>query len=169
VLLGEEVVWPDCDATFNHVAFNRHVRAVWEAHPGWAASVYCQTSPSRQALADLVASKGGSASLSDLDADLKELGIRRNDVYSMTLPKPGRTDATPPWPPTVERTTVWTSGKGADSSLMANPICPVCRAPATAVVRVLEVTNALLCRTCRVMPSNPEVEFPPLYLDLALP
>lgn len=169
VLLGEEVVWPDCDASFNHVAFNSHVRAVWEAHPGWAASVYCQTSPSRQALADLVASKGGSASLADLDGDLEELGIRRNDVYSMTLPKPGRTDATPPWPPTVDRTTVWASGKGADSSQMANPICPACGAPATAVVRVLEVTDALLCRSCRVMPSNPELKFPPLYIDLALP
>ena len=169
VLLGEAVTWPSCDATFDHAAFNQHLRAVWGAHPGWSASVYCQTNPSRQALADLVASRGGSASLADLEVDLALMGISRNDVYSMTLPKPARNPATPPWPPTVERTTVWASSEGTDASLMANPICPLCGNPATAVIRVPEVTDALLCRGCQVMPSNKDLQFPPLYLDLALP
>lgn len=169
VLLGQAVLWPDCPEDFDHHGFNEYLRRVWGAHPGWSASVYCQTNPSRQALADLIASLGGTASLADIEPHLVDLGIKRNDIYSMTLPKHARDPKTPPWPPTVLRTNTWATRSPSTDSYLASPRCPRCRQPVTAVVRVLEVTDALLCRTCHVMPSEPERVFPPLYLDLALP
>lgn len=168
-LLGNHVIWPNCPEDFDHHGFNDYLRAVWGTNPGWSASVYCQTNPARQALADLVASHGGTASLADIEPQLADLVIKRNDIYSMTLPKPGRDPKTPPWPPTVARTTTWSSSRSTADSHMACHECPRCRQPATAVVRVPEVTDAILCRTCHVMPSNPGRVFPPLYLDLALP
>lgn len=168
-LLGEDVTWPSCSSTFDHSAFNEHVRSVWSSNSGWSASVYCQTNSTRQALADLVAHFGGTATLAELDPHLARLGIRRGDVYAITLPKRARKETTLPWPPTVTRTNTWSARSKASGSQMACLVCPRCGKPATAVVRVPEVPDALLCRTCRVMPSNGQLEFPPLYLDLALP
>ncbi len=171
VLLGEDVRWPNCHETFDHDRFNAHLRNLWCASPapGWAASVYCQTNPRRQALADFVAALGGRASLTQTDALLTPFGMRRNDIYSITLPKVAHNPHTPPWPPTVHREGEWSAGNGAEHSHLASPRCPHCGEPATAVVRVLEVTDALLCRNCLIMPSDPTLEFPALYRDLSLP
>ena len=168
-LLGEDVTWPDCPPAFDHDAFTTHVRTVWGAHPGWGKGVYLQTAPKRQALADLLAALGGSATIADLDPHLPALGLVRNDLYALSLPRLMRHPSTPAWPPTVERDGVWSAGTKASHSRLVSPRCGVCGEPATAVVRVPEVPDALLCRSCRVMPSRPDLVFPPLYLDLALP
>lgn len=169
VLLGENVTWPDCPANFDHTKFNDHVRAIWTTHPRWAKGVYCHTNPSRQALADIVAALGGFASVPQIDPILLTMGIRRNAVYYMTKPRPMRNPTVPIWPATLTRLGTWSRRRGAPPNLMASILCPTCGRPATAVVRVPELPDALLCRTCAIMPSRPDLEFPPSYLDLALP
>lgn len=169
VLLGEDVTWPDCVADFDHAGFNEHLRQTWSKHPAWAAGVYCHKNIKRQALADTVALLGGRAPLVLIEPFLARYDIRRNDIYSMTLPKRTSNLALPAWPATVMRENEWSSITPVSESILRNPTCPRCQAPATAVVRVLEVPDALLCRQCRVMPSRGDLVFPPLYLSLALP
>lgn len=167
VLLGEDVIWPGCPGTFDHQSFNQHVRNSWPTALKWSATVYAQTNPKRQALADVVAALGGSARMDQMLLFAEEYRFDGNAVYVMTLPYVGRGNTC--WPPTVARTGTWSAGTGAWTSTMRNHECPVCHRPATAVVRVPEVPDAILCRTCRVMPSRPNLVFPPQYLDLALP
>lgn len=169
VLLGEEVVWPNCESTFDHLKFNHYLREVWQSHLQWGPLKYCQTNPQRQVLADLVAAMGGKTTVSEVTPLLVEMGILAVHIYSLTS-IPGNTDSpVPAWPPSVERVGIWSRARSTVSGEMVSRMCPKCDKPATAVVRVLEVTEAILCRTCRVMPGNAELVFPPYYLDLALP
>lgn len=167
-LLGHSVTWPGCDPRFDHAAFNEHVRSTWQHLPGWASNVYCYTAPSRQALVDMIASLGGAATMERLEVKRERWGLARNDLYliskSMT-----RSGNTPPWPASVERRGDWSKRSPRTESILANWLRPLCGDPATAVVRVPEVPDALLCRRCRVMPSRPDLIFPPPYLDHALP
>jgi len=167
VLLGEEVKWPGCPDHFDHEGFNRHVRESWPSDLRWAAGVYAQTNPKRQALADVVAALGGQARMDQMLVFGEAYKFNGNAVYVMSQPYYGRGQTC--WPATVQRTGDWTSATSASASTMRSPLCPICRQPATAVIRVPEVPEAILCRTCRVMPGRPELVFPPQYLDLALP
>jgi hypothetical protein len=167
VLLGEDVVWPGCEPAFDHGAFNAHLRASWPTDLAWASGVYVQTNPKRQALADVVAALGGEARLDQVRVFEELYQFAGNAIYVMTLPFYGRGNTC--WPPTVERGGDWTAATGAWQSTLHNTLCALCGEPATAVVRVPEVPDALLCRSCRVMPSCPDLTFPRQYLDLALP
>jgi hypothetical protein len=169
VLLGEKVKWPDCPRTFDHREFNEYLRCTWGAHPGWAKGVYCQTNASRQALADIVAAFGGTATLPQIRPVIDALRIAPNHAYYMTQERTKSGKSVPPWPATITRTNHWSANRTDPPSAMASIVCPTCDRPATAVVRVLEVPDALLCRICRVMPSRPEFVFPPLYVAMALP
>lgn len=168
VLLGRDVRWPGCAPDFDHESFNAHVRQCWADLGGWGRGVYAQTSPQRQRLADLVARHGGHISLADLRPMLSSIQMKPNDVYTLTLPKRSKNPATPPWPPTVLREGDWGSGSPATMSIVVSPRCQLCHGPATVVVRVPEVPDALLCARCRVMPSRPDLVFPPMYLDLGV-
>lgn len=167
-LLGEDVRWPDCEPGFDHLGFAAHLRETWTALQAWSGGVYAHTAPKRQILADLVAALGGHASLAQLHHVVADVGLKPTDLYPMTLPRPSN-GGQPPWPPTVDRVGTWSAGTLAEHSHLTSPRCPRCGQPATAVVRVPEVPTALLCRGCRVMPGHPDLVFPPLYLDLALP
>lgn len=96
-------------------------------------------------------------------------GLTIRQLYVLTQPRGRDKEGTPPWPATVRRIGDWSKGTAAKHSVAANWLCPRCGQPATAVVRVPEVTDALLCRDCLVMPNRPDLEFPSLYLGFALP
>ena len=168
-LLGYDPEWPNNDSEFNHRAFNEHLRNEWGSHPVWAKGVYIQTAWVRQAIADLVANQGGSAPIADLRAGLRALGLRSDTIHRYSQPGPAKDPRTPPWPPTVVRIDDPSSGSNYGAAIFANPTCPVCDKPATAVVRVIEVPDAILCRDCLVMPSRPDLVFPRIYAGLALP
>ncbi|HEV7788281.1 MAG TPA: hypothetical protein VGP05_04655, partial [Pseudonocardia sp.] len=169
VLLGQDVEWPDVPAGFDHDRFNRHLRQQWGAHPGWAKGVYCQTNTKRQALTDLVAALGGFARADQLRAVFPDLGIKNADLLPMTLTRRARNPATADWPPSVERVGQWSAAGKAHEHAVCSILCPGCGQPATAVVRVLEVPGALLCRRCLIAPARPDLRFPPIYATLALP
>lgn len=169
ILLGEEVIWPDCPETFDHGKFNAHLRSIWESHPLWAKAVYCWNNPKRQALADIVAILGGQVNKIQITDLLEASGISNEELNNMTFGGLIRREGVPFWPPAVRRVGIWGSARTRSPKEMVGRICGLCHQTATAVVRVPEVTEALLCRTCRVMPGHPDLVFPPYYLDLALP
>lgn len=167
-LLSEPVTWPDCPADFDHAGFSAHVRGTWQALTGWSSGWYVYPAPKRQALIDLLADRGGEASMQEIDRIREAYGLSSHDVYQFGKPDTQSAYA-PPFPPIVERIGNWSKGRPKTESRLANIRCPICGEPAMAVVRVPEVPDSLLCRTCRVMPSRPDLAFPPLYVDLALP
>ena len=168
-LLNDDVLWPDCADGFDHAAFNRHVRASWPRNGAWSKGIYCHTNPKRQAIVDLVAGLGGQARLDQIEAVAEDLGFQVSDVYPLTDEKTSRNPAIPRWPAPVRRCGAWSAATLAEASIVESIRCPRCGEPATAVVRVPEVPGALLCRRCLVAPAHPDLQFPPLYGDLALP
>ena len=165
VLLGTDVEWPDCPPDFDHARFNAHLRDSWTPDLACVASKYAYTSVQRQALADIVAALGGQARLDQAMHAGREHGLTQARVTNLTyITKHGL-----PWPPAVVRVGQWSAGTYVHDSHLRSLICPLCDQPATAVLRLPEVPEAVLCRTCRVMPSRPDLPFPPIYIDLALP
>ena len=167
VLLGEDVVWPDCDDSFDHDQFNTYLRTVW-TDAKWAGRQYVRTMPERQVLADLVAAFGGRVSFARLEGPAAELGVGYQKLHYLTR-EPKRDGVTRPWMPGVVREEVWSSATSKEDHFLLSRRCGNCGEPATAVVRVLEVAGDLLCRSCRVPTVGEGVVFPPIYLELALP
>lgn len=168
-LLGEEVTWPDCESSFDHEKFNSYLRKEYERQPSWNPQIYNQTCGDRQLLADLVAALGGRSSFAQLKPIFIDLNIPPSKLYYLSSEKSyplreGRNAF-----PSVRRIGIWSKARGTISGELANWLCPQCQQPATAVVRVIEVSGGILCRQCRLMPGNLDIEFPSYYLKLALP
>lgn len=168
VLLGVEIHWPDCTPDFEHQGFNNHLRSVWTSLMAWDATKYCQVNPKRQTLTDLVAAMDGHARRDQLRPVLTDFGLNEDDLHPMTLTRVSRGGA-PDWSPSVRRTGPWTAASLVHQNGVESVYCPVCGQPATAVVRVPEVPGSLLCRSCLRPPAAPDLVFPPVWRELALP
>lgn len=166
-LLGGEPLWLDVSESFDHHAFNEHLRSSYEGLTAWAEGIYCQTNPKRQALADVVAAMSGEARVDQLRVITRALGIKDTDLLPLTLPK--LKEGSPAWEPAARRRGVWQARTTVEANWVESILCATCGRPATAVVRVPEVPGALLCRTCHTSPFALEIEFPGRYVDLALP
>lgn len=167
-LLGESVEWPDASPSFDHERFSQHIRNTWSSGVGWQGSLYCPTSPKRQALADLVAARGGETLLADIEPELESIDLKHNSLCRLTVVSATHPVGLP-YPPVVTRWGPWGHNTSRSLRAVRSVLCQSCGQPATAVVRVVEVPDTLLCRTCLVMPSNPQLVFPMSYLSLALP
>lgn len=168
VLLGEEVLWPDCADDFDHAEFNEYLRECW-SHPAWSGRQYVRTHRPRQLLTDIVAHAGGRI---DLVSALKAgdaQGLKSQQVHYIMRGSHEANDVTREWVPPVLREGEWGCNTAAKEHFLLSRRCWSCGDPATAVVRVLEVPGDLMCRSCHVAVDLPGRVFPPLYVDMALP
>jgi hypothetical protein len=152
---------------FDPHRFNKHLRASYSADVVWGRRNYSNTNPQRQALVDLTAAMGGTVRTDQVAAAADRLGLKRTDASRCSILIVESN--TPPWPPAVARSGPWAPEPTAGHNALVSIRCPACGDPATAVVRVLEVPDALLCKQCLIAPGLPGLVFPACYLDLALP
>jgi hypothetical protein len=169
VLLGEEVIWPQCNSDFNHERFNSHVRQIWSKNFSCSKTFYCWSNPKRQAVTDIVSNLGGRAYREQIWPLLKSFEIEDKHLIFMTQEIVSTRQGALPWPPSVVRLGEWNTGEDNNLKMLGSVFCQLCGNPATAVIRVPEVSDSVLCRSCCVMPSQPDLPFPRMYLDLALP
>jgi hypothetical protein len=117
----------------------------------------------------LVAELGGTARIDQIKAVTDLIHLDPPNLHPYTLPRVSANPGIPEWQPCVRRLGTWERNASTAESLVTSIRCPGCGHPATAVVRVPEVPDALLCRSCLISPSLPDLVFPPLYEQLALP
>ncbi len=166
-LLGGEPRWSDNPDSFDHGAFNAHLREVYVGLRSWDAGTWCHTNPKRQILADVVAAFGNSARLDRLQHVTLFFGIKNTDLHPLTLPR--LKEGTPVWEPSIRRVGQWSAATTAEGSYVESHVCPQCAQAATAVARVPEVPGSILCRQCVLSPFAVGLRFPQQYLELALP
>lgn len=167
ILLGEEVIWPDCQDDFDHAEFNDYLRECW-TDPAWSGRQYVRTHRPRQLLTDIVASAGGRI---DLESALKAgegQGLKYQQVQYIMRGSHEANDVTREWVPPVMREGEWGCTSAMREHFLLSRMCWSCGEPATAVVRVLEVPGDLMCRSCNTAVDLPGRVFPPLYVAMAL-
>lgn len=166
-LLGEPTEWPEVPTGFDHEGFSQYVRTCWRGLDAWSGSSYAIVNPNRQKAVDFIAERGGSVSLDKVVQALPDLGFSRSLLNGLMAGR--KTSSGNVMPPVLRKGGEWLSHKKHwDKALVENAMCPKCGRPATAVVMVPEVPDGLLCKTCRVMPSQPGRVYPGLYGRLAL-